>query len=352
MRATLEAEIRATLEAELKEKAVASEDLVAFMTTMEQKVEGLEQTVIDRTSPAALRSALANEEQLQQVATPPPNDLLPPRHVNMDPKRLRGGEERIPHRLQGVDRVLGREITVEQRDYLEQALALGAKVPPPRNGVSLQRAAFAPSKTLKQSLRDDNQLPLDDSDDEVQDQDRVISTLISRDMQTRKQAEKKKPVTVVKDMQEFLATQLAQKHNGRRVTAIGTMEMDDAAYRQTDWHFKSVCWIYATHDWGVAGAYHQIVMDRFNNGTLDPERYYESPACMSGNIEDCLVEMAYTRALHKPLGKKAGTLGSGAGSGAGTLNKVNQSDTLCSKHGKWYTADKKHTTATCKKQSG
>jgi hypothetical protein len=174
--------------------------------------------------------------------------------------------------------------------------------------------------------------------------------MLARNMLERKRAEKKKPVTVMKDMQEFLTTQLAQRHNGHRLSGIGTLELDSEAYRHTDWHFKIVCYLYGLHGWGVAGAYHHIIMERVNNKTLSAARYYDTPECLSGNIEECMVENAYFRALQSPsTGKTPGVPGAVPGSGAGTSTRVNASDTYCSKHGKYYKVAQKHSTANCKK---
>jgi hypothetical protein len=109
-------------------------------------------------------------------------DLMTPRAVSMDHKRLRGPFERMPQRVAEIDRILAStgEITAKDRDLIKSALYEGLQVPTLTTGSGVGRRGVAAPKTLRESLRNDGMLAFDNSDDEVEDTEVGLRTLVAR----------------------------------------------------------------------------------------------------------------------------------------------------------------------------
>jgi hypothetical protein len=274
-------------------------------------------------------------------------DLLPDRQsADGVQARPRGGAERADLRLAAAARVLVEkgEMTPEDFLHFEKTLRAGAKVPSPSlfahfhgeserdrvGGVAfgrLREAGIAPDSTDGGTFL-------------------VNQLLRSATTQSEEDAKKKRHCATFAIWHKRWAK--------IKVLAAGKMATEPLDFAFFYWHFTSVLWVFAEHNWACASTYNDGVMTAWDNNELDVMTITSSPEHLAGNVKSALHRDSYIEARLPAL---TGTTKYGAADKSntervayvGTDAKTATNTEFCSHHRKYYPKAAKHATASCRK---
>ena len=318
--------VEASLDAAAKRDAIAAKaDMAAAEAARLQGVEAAE----------------AKEQQRINSVTAP-RELLPDQDA-----RLRGGKQRLPSRMEIIERLQARkgEMTLDEVQELKEALELGLQVPfsphpiPPAGlsvwGVEEEASETRAAPGLFNHLQRHKLAP--------QTPGEAAVTAISQAFKLAGDKEAKK-IAAVKSFKEFIEFVRRSK-----VTSRAMYDKDPESYWHMQWHVQSVTHLFTEHGWPVACEYHVRVLKSWAEGFLDLSAMVDTEECRRGDVEGALHQRVYLVSLQ--LKGKGGTGGASSTSGsAGTARKVNADDTYCNFCQKWYPASASHESSTCRKK--
>jgi hypothetical protein len=279
-------------------------------------------------------------EQARVSALLPPRDLLPELGA-----RLRGGAQRLPGRLEIIERLRQNtgDLTSSEVAELAETLAMGHKVvshslPPPTSagglsawGVGAAAQASRSAPVLFGHLQEHGLAAPHPGEGALH----AVTHLFK--LAGEKEAKKASAVRSFKEFTEFFRKS--------KVTTRETQEGDPDSFWQMLWHFQSVTHLYTEYGWPVAGEYHARVFKHWQEGFLDLPSMVDTEECRRGDVEGALHQRSFMVAMQLKDGKR----GVGAGT-TGSSSRVGSDDTLCTFCALWFPRGQDHRTATCRKK--
>lgn len=255
--------------------------------------------------------------------------------------RPHGGTERIELRLAAAARLMVErgEMTAEELLRFENTLRSGSKVPSPSlfahfqgeserdrvGGVAFERlrkAGIAPDSTEGGTFL-------------------VNQLLRSAHTQSEEDARKKQHCATFSVWHK--------RWTKAKVLAAGKIDTEPLDFAFMYWHFTSVLWVFAEHNWTCASTYNDGVMEAWRNNELDVVTITASPEHKAGNVKSALHRDSYIEARLPTLGGNT-KLGAGEKLTAysGSSTKTGSNTEYCSFHKKYYPKASKHSSSTCR----
>jgi hypothetical protein len=248
-------------------------------------------------------------------------------------KRLVGGKQRLGHRLD----TLGGELEDDEFLRMSETVTLGVKVPPRARARLLRGTQSHNGSRITDMLMDAGLMELGGghgarifAQEDLLDS---VGTVLTEKQRVRKGA-------AAKPFASF--NKLFLKYSEVGFFSRDLFESDPGSYWSIDWHFKCVTWMDRKYGWRVAGEYHERVMARWNR--FDHAERASSLDALAGDWEQACNRDILMSVLVDPDVQSAPR----ARSAAGTLEKVNDDDTWCSFHKRWFPKSANHNSHSCR----
>ena len=254
-------------------------------------------------------------------------------------KRLVGGKARLGHRLSTIGHVVG-DLEDDEFEKLSETMALGAQVEPRTRARLLNVARSHGGSRVTDMLMDAGLMELGGGHGaRIHAQEDLLDSVGS--VLTEKQ--KLRKGAAAKPFSTF--NKLFLKYSEIGFFTRELFELDPASYWSIDWHFKCLTWMDRKHGWRIAGKYHERVMARWNR--FDHEERADSLDARAGDWEQACHQLIFMSVLVDPEVK-----GPRARGAAGSLEKVNDDDSWCSHHKRWFPREENHNSHTCRMGEG
>ena len=266
----------------------------------------------------------------------PPVPVLAPRGPapSGPEKRMIGGQARLASRVASMER--SGDLEEEELKDFASALELGAKVSPRTRARFVRGTRTHAGSVVTDMLMSEGLLPPGGGQGGVMAAkedffDSMGQVMTERKAVRRKAAEKPFPTF----------NKLFLKFSDMGFFSRDFHASDPGEYWAMDWHFKCLTWMDRKHGWKVAGDYHARVMNRWNR--FDRAAYADSIDARAGDWEQACQRDIYLAVLLDPDVKS-----SRARSSAGTLERVNDDDTYCEHHKRWFPREDNHNSHNCR----
>ena len=271
---------------------------------------------------------------------PPPGlpavPALPPRGPapSGPEKRMVGGQARLASRVASMERSGDLE-EAELREFAS-GLELGAKVSPRTRARFLRGTRTHAGSVVTDMLMSEGLLPPGGGHGGMMVAKEDFLDSMGQAMTERKNVRRK-----VADKPFPTFNKLFLKFSDMGFFSRDFHVSDPEEYWSMDWHFKCLTWMDRKHGWKVAGDYHARVMTRWNR--FDHAAYADSIDSRAGDWEQACQRDIYLAVLLDPDVKS-----SRARSSAGTLERVNDDDTYCEHHKRWFPREDNHHSHNCR----
>jgi hypothetical protein len=144
-----------------------------------------------------------------------------------------------------------------------------------------------------------------------------------------------------------------KRWNKAKILAAGKMATEPLDFAFFYWHFTSVLWVFAEHNWAIASTYNDGVMAAWDNNELDVMTITSSPEHLAGNVKSALHRDSYIEARLPSLPSTTKPpAGAERVAYVGTEAKTASNTEFCSNHKKYYPKAAKHVFATCRAPGG